>query len=96
MANENLHSGKAYFIDHAANHHPEVTLDEYEKIQEVIEDYDDIKDLSSDKQQKIAFIKKMNKGYAVVAEVSKKEDKLLLHKTFFYKDSKGLTKTNLV
>ena len=89
LADENLHSGKAYFIDHAANHHPEVTLDEYEKIQEVIEDYDDIKDLSSDKQQKVAFIKKLDKGYAVVAEVSKKEDKLLLHKTFFYKDSKG-------
>jgi hypothetical protein len=34
----------AYFIDYAANH-PEVTLDEYEKIQEVIEDYDDIKEL---------------------------------------------------
>jgi hypothetical protein len=44
LADENLHSGKAYFIDYAANH-PEVTLDEYEKIQEVIEDYDDIKEL---------------------------------------------------
>ena len=38
---------------------------------------------------KIAFVKKLDKGYAVVAELSKENDKILLHKTFFYRDAAG-------
>lgn len=82
-----IYSGKGYFIDHAVNHHPEVTLEEYDNIQSIISDYDDIKDLSTDKVKKVAFIKKLDKGYAVVAEISEENGKVLLHKTFFYKDS---------
>lgn len=82
-----IYSGKGYFIDHAVNHHPEVTLDEYDNIQSIISDSDDIKDLSTDKIKKVAFIKKLDKGYAVVVEISEENGKVLLHKTFFYKDS---------
>ena len=38
---------------------------------------------------KIAFVKKLNKGYAVVVELSKENDKIVLHKTFFYRDGAG-------
>ena len=38
---------------------------------------------------KIAFVKKLDKGYAVVVELSKENDKIVLHKTFFYRDGAG-------
>lgn len=82
-----IYSGKGYFIDHAVNHHPELNLEDYANIQTIVSDYDDIKDLSSGGVKKIAFIKKLDKGFAVVAEVSEQNGKVLLHKTFFYRDS---------
>ena len=76
-------------IDHQVNHHPELGSEDYEKIQTILDDYDDIKDLSGNGKTKIAFIKKLGKGYAVVAELSEDKGKIMLHKTFFYKDSEG-------
>lgn len=84
-----LYCGKAYMIDHHANHHPELDIDEYINIQTILDSYDDIKDLSDDGKLKIAFVKKLDKGFAVVAELSKENDKIVLHKTFFYRDVAG-------
>lgn len=89
LSNLYLYSGKAYLIDHAANHHPELSVEEYENIQKTLDEYDDIKDLSSNGVKKLAFIKMMEKGYAVVTELSEKDGKIMLHKTFFYKDVNG-------
>lgn len=84
-----LYSGKGYLIDHAANHHPELEVEDYNKIQEVLDSYDDIKDLSTPNVKKIAFVKMMDKGFAVVTELSEKDGRIMLHKTFFYKDAQG-------
>lgn len=84
-----LYCGKAYMIDHHANHHPELDTDEYINIQTILDNYDDIKDLSDGGNLKIAFVKKLDKGYAVVVELSKKNNKIILHKTFFYRDATG-------
>ena len=89
LTDDYLYCGKAYFIDHHANHHPELDIDEYDNIQTILDSYDDIKDLSEDGNLKIAFVKKLDKGYAVVVELSKENDKIMLHKTFFYKDAAG-------
>ena len=89
LGDDYLYCGKAYLIDHHANHHPELDLAEYDNIQKILDSYDDIKDLSDGGRLKIAFIKKLDKGYAVVVELSKENDKIMLHKTFFYKDSAG-------
>ena len=40
-------------------------------------------------RKNIAFVKKLKRGYAVVVELSKEDNKIMLHKTFFYKDSEG-------
>ena len=84
-----LYCGKAYMIDHQANHHPELDINEYVNIQAILDGYDDIKDLSDGGNMKIAFVKKLDKGYAVVVELSKENDKIVLHKTFFYRDGAG-------
>ena len=91
LDNNYLWSGKGYFIDHAVNHHPELEKEDYNNIQTVLNEFDDIKDLSNSKEgiNKIAVVKKLDKGYAVVIELSKENDKIVLHKTFFYKDGKG-------
>ena len=44
LGDDYLYCGKAYFIDHQANHHPELELDEYDNIQTILDSYDDIKD----------------------------------------------------
>ena len=84
-----LYCGKGYLIDHHANHHPELDIDEYINIQTILDNFDDIKDLSDNKGFKIAFVKKLDRGYAVVVELSKENEKIILHKTFFYKDGTG-------
>lgn len=84
-----LYCGKAYMIDHHANHHPELDVNEYRYIQEILETYDDIKNLSDDNSIKFAFIKSMRKGYAVVVQFSTENNGIILYKTFFYRDSKG-------
>ncbi len=84
-----LYSGKGYLIDHAANHHPELAAEEYDKIQEVVDSYDDIKDLSTPSSKKIAFVKMLDKGFAVVTELAEKDGKIMLHKTFFYRGAEG-------
>ena len=76
-------------IDHQANHHSELERDEYLNILSILDNYDDIKDLSDGGQLKLAFIKKIGKSYAVVVELSKEDGKILLHKSFFYRDKTG-------
>lgn len=83
-----LYCGKAYLIDHHANHHPELDVNEYKFIQSILDSYDDIKDLSDNKKTKYAFIKKYGKSYAVIVEFSIK-DSIILYKTFFYRDVRG-------
>ncbi|MBO4870924.1 MAG: hypothetical protein J5565_02940 [Muribaculaceae bacterium] len=89
IENDYLYCGKGYLIDHQANHHPELGSDEYINIQTILDSYDDIKDLSIDDNIKMAFVKKLDKGYAVVAELSKENNKIVLHKTFFYQHRNG-------
>ena len=86
LESDYLYCGKAYLIDHRANHHQELGVEEYANIQTILDNYDDIKDLSEGGNLKLAFVKKLDKGYAVVAELSKEDNKIILHKTFFYRD----------
>ena len=81
LGDDYLYCGQAYMIDHHANHHPELDVDEYVNIQSILDEYDDIKDLSEGNKTKVAFVKKLDKGYAVVVELSKENDKIMLHKT---------------
>ncbi|MDY5258814.1 MAG: hypothetical protein SPH30_07205 [Prevotella sp.] len=89
LSSDYLFSGKGYMIDHQANHHSELERDEYLNIQSILDNYDDIKDLSDGRQLKLAFVKKIGKSYAVVVELSKEDGKIVLHKSFFYRDKTG-------
>lgn len=46
LSSDYIFSGKGYMIDHQANHHSELERDEYINIQTILDNYDDIKDLS--------------------------------------------------
>ncbi len=89
LDNNCVYCGKAYLIDHHANHHPEINVNEYKFIQEILETYDDIKDVSDDNNIKYAFVKRIHKSYAVVVQFSKENNGIILYKTFFYRDSTG-------
>ena len=89
LSSDYIFSGKGYMIDHQANPHSELERDEYLNIQSILDNYDDIKDLSDGGQLKLAFSKKIGKSYAVVVELSKEDGKILLHKSFFYRDKTG-------
>jgi hypothetical protein len=78
-------SGMGYFIDHALNHHPEVDVSEYEKIQDIIDNNDDVKidDKNSDRNS-LVFIKRYGKYGIVIVSVYKTDDgKLVFHKSYF-------------
>ncbi len=75
-------------IDHAVNHHPELSALEYEDMQKVIDNPDDVKlDERNPKRPSLVFIKMLNKHAAVVVGVSlDDQDRIVYHKSFFKKD----------
>ncbi|MDR0711178.1 MAG: hypothetical protein LBF67_02365 [Prevotellaceae bacterium] len=52
-----VYSGKGYFIDHAVNHHPEVPLSDYQNIQEILNNPDDVLPDDSKAQNALVFVK---------------------------------------
>lgn len=80
-----IYCSKGYFIDHAVNHHPEIGKEDYNLIQEVLNNPDHVKDLDNGS---IAFTKVMDKGYAVVIRMYNENGKIVMHKSFFWNESK--------
>lgn len=89
-----VYSGKGYFIDHAVNHHPEVALEDYQKLQDILSHADEVAlDDRDSGKTKLVFIKRYDKHGVVVVELGEAEDgKLFFHKTFFNKRSKPYPK----
>ncbi|MDR3286982.1 MAG: hypothetical protein LBT27_06035, partial [Prevotellaceae bacterium] len=84
-----VYSGKGYFIDHAVNHHSNTSIQEYFKMQEIINNPDDVK--LDDKREKatIIFIKKYDKyGTVIVNADINEQKKIVFHKTFFMQNKK--------
>lgn len=59
-----VHTGLAYMIDHAVNHHESTTPDEYKYMQDVLESPDDYGHLG--KSASISFIKKINGAFYIL------------------------------
>ena len=88
ITDNRVYSGKGYFIDHAVNHHPEVKANEYGKIQEILDNPDEVKlDNRVPDKTSLIFIKKYNKYFAEVVNVDKNSnDKIVFHKSYYYKE----------
>ena len=79
-----VYSGKGYFIDHAANHHPEVPVGDYQNIQDILNNPDDVLLDNSKTQNALVFIKKYKNTGTVVVGVNKTNSgMLMLYKSFF-------------
>jgi phosphoribosylformylglycinamidine (FGAM) synthase-like amidotransferase family enzyme len=85
IRDNHVYCGMGYFLDHAVNHHPEVEMTEYTKIQDIINEPDDVKlDDRHRKRRAIVFIKKYKKHGTLVIGIGKaKGDKLVFYKSFF-------------
>ncbi|MDR2813280.1 MAG: hypothetical protein LBB79_01290 [Prevotellaceae bacterium] len=85
-----VYSGKGYFIDHALNHHPEVPIEMYFEIQNILCNPDDVKlDNRKVNKKSLVFIKEYDSFYQVVVAVDETEEgKFLVHKTFNYHHKK--------
>lgn len=84
VTDSQVYSGQAYFIDHAVNHHPENTIDEYIKIPDVIFNPDYVKMDERRGGKTLVFIKNDGRYNAAVVTLEKSDDgRILLHKTFF-------------
>lgn len=89
VTDNRLYCGKGYFIDHAVNHHPEVKVEEYDLLQDVLSNPDAIKHVGNS----IAFTKMHKKGFAVLVQLSNERGKIILHKSMFWRD-KGMPYKN--
>ena len=89
ITDSTVYCGKGYFIDHAVNHHPEVSPEEYQKIPEILNFPDDVRlDTKNKDRNTLVFIKKYDDNKIVI--VSTYEDnnkKLVFHKSFFHSKS---------
>ena len=96
-----VYSGKGYFVDHAANHHPEISVDEYGKIQEILNNPDEIKlDKRTHGRASLIFIKQYDKYFAEVINIDKDgSGKIVFHKTLYYANKtpqKGLPNVEVI
>ena len=73
--------GKAYFIDHMVNHHPEVKPKEYLKLQNRLDNYNII--YFNQERNSYVFETKTNKGMFEYDVIEKKKDTFILYKTFY-------------
>lgn len=95
LTDKNVYSGKGYFIDHAVNHHPNVGVEEYLNIQEVLNNPDGIKEVNAEGKKTVAFTKKLDRWNAVLVQLEVGEDgKILLHKSFFGQKKEPYAKNN--
>jgi len=86
-----IYTGLGYFIDHAVNSHSDVQKSDYEKIQEILNNPDDIiidrREDPRSKQEKdnLLFIKKYSKNIILVVQLESNDKRqILLHKSFHY------------
>ncbi len=84
ITDNRIYSGMGYFINHAVNHHPSVSAEKYDLIQDVLSDPDDYKEIIRNGKRSVAFVKKIDRYNAVVVEVEKTPDgRIIWHKSFF-------------
>ena len=83
IADNRVYSGKAYFIDHAVNHHPEdIDLEAYVLMQEMISKNTEA--IIDDRKGKkgVIFVKQYDKNYLLAVELRQEDDgKIHLYKS---------------
>ena len=79
----NVYCGKGYFIDHMANHHPEVDLNYYETIQDILDEH---KEIYFDKKNESVVFCQINSSGKKDFLVLKKDnnERIVFYKTFYY------------
>lgn len=81
-----VYCGKGYFIDHAVNHHDEEPIEEYLKIQDILNSPTDVKLDTSKGRPTLLFIKQYDKYYVEMVSVGEDgTNRIVLHKSFFHR-----------
>ena len=81
-----VYCGKGYFIDHAVNHHDEEPVEEYLKIQDILDNPTDVKLDTSKGRPTLLFIKQYDKFYVEMVSVGEDgTNRIVLHKSFFHR-----------
>ncbi len=83
---QNVYCGKGYFIDHAVNHHDEEPVEEYLKIQDILDNPTDVKIDRSKGRPTLLFIKQYDKYYVEMVSIGEDgTNRVVLHKSFFHR-----------
>jgi len=90
-----VYTGLAYFLDHAINRHPDITLEDYRNIQKIINEADEVirDDRPDEKTGKprdnLLFVKDIGKNLILIVTLEENNSgKILLHKSL-YKSKKN-------
>jgi hypothetical protein len=85
-----VYSGMAYFVDHAVNHHPEITIQDYGRLHEILTNPDEViidrrpDDRTKEPRDNLLFVKYYRTHLIVVVSLSGGADsKILLHKSLY-------------
>jgi len=86
-----IYTGLGYFIDHAVNSHPDIKKSDYENIQDIIQNNDEVindnrlNDRTGEERNNLIFVKKYDKFLNLVVSLETNNDGLiLLHKSLHY------------
>ncbi|MDR1231321.1 MAG: hypothetical protein LBK61_07965 [Spirochaetaceae bacterium] len=91
IPNDNrVYCGQAYFLDHAVNHHPEITPSDYSHLQEILSNPDEViidrrmDDRTRKERNNLLFTKKYGTNLiAVIGLEEGKDGKIILHKSLY-------------
>ncbi|GHT68303.1 hypothetical protein FACS189452_07710 [Bacteroidia bacterium] len=89
ITDNRVYSGMGYFIDHAINNHPEVKIEKYNDIQDILNNPDDVKRDDRKDITSLIFIKQYDKYFQVIVSLDKNsEGKIIFHKSYYYRTKK--------
>jgi hypothetical protein len=87
VADLNVYTSRAYFVNHVLNHHwQDFPKEQYEKIQTIINEHDEvIRDVrineKGTKRNGVIFVKKIDKNYLLAISLEEKNGKIQIYKS---------------
>ncbi len=97
LRDSRVYSSMSYFIDHVVNHHPEVPIADYGRLQAILDSPDNVLLDERKRNRSLIFVKQYEKIGTVVVSVDRaKSGAIVLHKSLFNQRKNSYAKLSSV